>query len=71
MTNLRYSEAPWLTPSSVTAATSMCGGSSPLTGTTASEFEQQITDLQGFLGENWKAGVGKTGNPCTRSRSCW
>ena len=35
-----------------------------LTGTSAHEFEQQITDLEPFLDENWKAGVSpKTGNP--------
>jgi hypothetical protein len=63
MTNLRYSEAPWLTPSSVTAATSMVWRELALGGNTASEFEQQITDLQPFLAENWRAAVGKTGNP--------
>src|SRR5947209_14108318 len=63
MTNLRYSEAPWLTPSSVTAATSMVWRELALTGNTASEFEQQITDLQPFLAENWRATVGKAGNP--------
>jgi hypothetical protein len=63
MTNLRYSEAPWLTPSSVTAATSMVWRELALTGSTASEFEQQITDLQPFLAENWRATVGKAGNP--------
>jgi hypothetical protein len=63
ITNLRYSEAPWLTPSSVTAATSMVWRELALTGNTASEFEQQITDLQPFLAENWRAGTGKAGNP--------
>ncbi len=63
MTNLRYSEAPWLTPGSVTAATSMVWRELALTGNTASEFEQQITDLQPFLSENWKAAIGKSGNP--------
>jgi hypothetical protein len=63
MTNLRYSEAPWLTPNSVTAATSMVWRELALTGNTASEFEQQITELQPFLAENWKATTGKSGNP--------
>jgi len=63
ITNLRYSEAPWLTPNSVTAATSMVWRELALTGGTASEFEQQITDLQPFLAENWRATVGKAGNP--------
>ena len=35
-----------------------------LTGNTSHEFEEQITELQPFLAENWKARVSaKTGNP--------
>ena len=64
MTNLYYSEAPWLTPKSVTAATSLVWKEVSLTGTTSSEFEQQITELQPFLNENWRATVSKaSGNP--------
>jgi len=64
MTNLYYSEAPWLTPKSVTAATSLVWKEVALTGSTSSEFEQQITELQPFLNENWRATVSKTsGNP--------
>jgi hypothetical protein len=64
MTNLYYSEAPWLTPRSVTAATSLVWKEVALTGATSSEFEQQITELQPFLNENWRASVSKTsGNP--------
>jgi hypothetical protein len=64
MTNLYYSEAPWLTPKSVSAATSLVWKEVALTGSTSSEFEQQITELQPFLNENWKATVNKTsGNP--------
>lgn len=64
MTNLYYSEAPWLTPRSVTAATSLVWKEVALTGSTSSEFEQQITELQPFLNENWRASVSKTsGNP--------
>jgi SAM-dependent methyltransferase len=57
MTNLYYSEAPWLSPKSVTAATSLVWHEVALTGNTASEFEAQITDLQPFLSEHWKARV--------------
>src|SRR5215467_16200412 len=53
MTNLYYSEAPWLSPKSVTAATSLVWKEVALTGSTSSEFEQQITDLQPFLNEHW------------------
>jgi hypothetical protein len=64
MTNLYYSEAPWLTPRSVTAATSLVWKEVALSGSTSSEFEQQITELQPFLNEHWRATVSKTtGNP--------
>src|SRR5213076_3342073 len=64
MTNLYYSEAPWLAPKSVTAATSLVWKEVALTGATSSEFEQQIIDLQPFLNEHWRASVSKTsGNP--------
>jgi SAM-dependent methyltransferase len=64
MTNLYYSEAPWLTPKSVTAATSLVWKEVGLTGSTSNEFEQQITELQPFLNEHWRASVSKTsGNP--------
>ena len=64
MTNLYYSEAPWLSPKSVTAATSLVWKEVALTGATSNEFEQQITELQPFLSEHWRASVSKTsGNP--------
>ena len=57
MTNMYYAEAPWLTPNSVTAATSLVWHELPLTGNTAHDFELQIGDLQAFLGEHWQARV--------------
>ncbi|HKT19738.1 MAG TPA: hypothetical protein VJR47_16935 [Stellaceae bacterium] len=64
LTNMYYSEAPWLTPNSVTAATSLIWHEQSLLGSTAHEFEMQITELQTFLGQNWRAKVSKTtGNP--------
>lgn len=64
LTNMYYSEAPWLTPNSVTAATSLVWHEQSLLGNTAHEFEQQITELQGFLAQNWRAKVSKiSGNP--------
>src|SRR5690242_1299756 len=64
MTNMYYAEAPWLTPRSVAAATSLVWHEVPLAGSTAHEFEDQITALQPFLAENWKAAVSQTsGNP--------
>jgi SAM-dependent methyltransferase len=64
LTNMYYSEAPWLTPNSVTAATSLIWQEQSLLGSTAHEFETQITELQTFLAQNWRAKVSKvSGNP--------
>jgi SAM-dependent methyltransferase len=64
ITNMLYSEAPWLKPNSVTSATSLVWHELSLTGNTAHEFEAQIGDLQPFLSEHWRARVsGGTGNP--------
>lgn len=64
MTNMYYAEAPWLTPNSVAAATSLVWHELALTGNTSHHFEQQITALQPFLAENWKARISaKSGNP--------
>jgi hypothetical protein len=64
MTNLRYAEAPWLAPESVSAATSMMWKELALTGDTAAEFEEQIAALSPFLAQNWQARVSTTsGNP--------
>ena len=64
LTNMYYSEAPWLTVKSTAAANSLVWNEVALTGNTSHEFEEQITGLQDFLSENWKAGVSpKTGNP--------
>lgn len=64
MTNLYYSEAPWLAPKSVDAATSMVWHEVALRGNTSAEFEAQITELQPFLAAHWQARISKTtGNP--------
>src|SRR5258708_3062720 len=64
MTNRSYGEAAGLTPKSVTAARSLVWKEVALTGATSSEFEQQITELQPFLNEHWRASVSKaSGNP--------
>ena len=64
LTNLAYADAPWLHVKSVSAASSLVWHEVALTGTTAHKFGEQITDLESFLAENWKAGVSqKTGNP--------
>src|SRR5215470_2615910 len=64
LTNLAYADAPWLTVKSMSAASTLVWHELPLTGNSAHRFEEQITDLEPFLAENWKAGVSaKTGNP--------
>src|SRR5690242_918137 len=64
LTNLAYAEAPWLNVKSLTAATSLLWKEVAMDGTSAHSFEQQITALEPFLAENWKARVSqKSGNP--------
>ena len=64
LTNMYYSEAPWLTVKSAAAAGSLVWNEVPLTGNSSHDFEEQITGLQDFLSDNWKAGVSaKSGNP--------
>jgi len=64
LTNLYYSEAPWLTPKSKAAAEKLIWKEVGLSGNSSHEFEEQLTELQSFLSENWKAKVSaKTGNP--------
>jgi len=64
ITNMYYSEAPWLTPRDVAAATSMVWHEAPLTGTTSHEFSEQIAALEPFLAKNWQARHSpRTGNP--------
>jgi hypothetical protein len=60
---MSYSEAPWLTPGSVTSATSLVWHELALTGGTAHDFEEQIGELQPFLAEHWRARTGRGGNP--------
>jgi hypothetical protein len=64
LTNLAYADAPWLAVKSMTAATSLVWHELSLSGNTAYRFQEQITGLEPFLAENWKARVSaKTGNP--------
>lgn len=64
VTNLFYTEAPWLAPQTVSAATSMVWKDVTLRGTTAHEFAEQIDDLEPFLSEFWQARPSaRTGNP--------
>jgi hypothetical protein len=64
LTNLNYSDAPWLAVKSLSAASSMIWHEMRLQGNNAFTFDKQIADLEPFLGDAWKAGVSpKTGNP--------
>jgi hypothetical protein len=64
LTNMYYTEAPWLTPKSLPAATSMIWHEVALSGSTAHEFSEQIVALEAFLAENWQARANpKSGNP--------
>ena len=64
MTNMNYAEAPWLTPNSVVAASSLVWKEVALRGNCAADFDEQIAELQPFLAENWGATVSKkSGNP--------
>ena len=55
VTNMYYTEAPWLTPKALSAATSLVWHEVALTGTTAAEFSEQIAALEPFLAKNWQA----------------
>ena len=64
VTNMYYTEAPWLTPRTVPAATSMVWHEVPLTGGTSHDFAEQIAALEPFLAKNWQAKHSpRTGNP--------
>jgi len=64
MTNMHYAEAPWLTPKSPQAAANLVWHEVALTGSTSHQFERQITELQPFLSEHWRARISaKSGNP--------
>jgi len=64
LTNLAYAEAPWLAVKSLSAAASIVWKDVPLSGNSAHAFEEQITALEPFLAENWKAKVSPvSGNP--------
>ncbi|HLK48827.1 MAG TPA: hypothetical protein VKT49_11865 [Bryobacteraceae bacterium] len=64
MTNMKYDEAPLLTPNDAGALENLVWHEVELKGTTAGQFDEQITALQPFLAENWRAGISpKSGNP--------
>ena len=63
LTNLRYSEAPRLTPGSTVDAAAMQWKEVALIGSSAHEFDEQITDLQSWLANAWSMRINpQTGN---------
>ena len=55
LTNMYYSEAPWLTPKNDEAKENVVWQEVPLSGSTAHDFDEQIKSLDGFLVKNWQA----------------
>lgn len=64
LTNMYYSEAPWLRPRSPSAASSLIWRELALEGNTSHGFEEQIHDLHDFLTDAWRTTISaKSGNP--------
>ena len=63
LTNMNYSEAPWLTPKSKVNAEKVVWQEVALKGTCSYDFEHQIAELQPFLAQNWQMKLGAAGNP--------
>jgi SAM-dependent methyltransferase len=64
MTNMKYDEAPLLTPNDPAAVGRVVWHEVELKGNTAGQFDDQITALQPFLSEHWRARISpKSGNP--------
>ena len=64
VTNLYYTESPWLMPRSLEAAASLNWQVVKLAGSTTHEFDTQIEALQPILDHGWQARASaKTGNP--------
>ncbi len=63
LTNLYYSESPWLTTRSSAAAGAFVWKEVALQGNCSHDFARQMVDLEPFLSENWQARIGKHGNP--------
>jgi SAM-dependent methyltransferase len=68
VTNLPYSEAPWLRPDSPIAASQMVWHEVALEGSTAGDFEEAIAGLQPFLEQHWQVEVSsRTGHPVNKT----
>ena len=64
LTNMLYSEAPWLRPGSSAMRARLNWLEMPLEGSTAFEFDEQIRDLERHIQDRWKTTPSeRTGNP--------
>ena len=64
LTNMLYSEAPWLRPRSSAMQARLNWLEAPLEGSTAFEFDEQISDLGQYVQDWWKTSPSeRTGNP--------
>ena len=64
VTNLYYTESPWLMPRSLAAAASLNWQVVRLAGSTSHEFDEQIAALQPLLDHGWQVKASETtGNP--------
>ena len=64
ITNMLYSEAPWLRPRRAEAAEQVSWRDVALNGSTAFEFDQQIRDLVPQMVDDWQVRLSeRTGNP--------
>ena len=64
MTNLFYSEAPWLHPNNPEIAEQLVWKTIALDGQSSIGFQEQLRDLDPFLVDNWQVKSSeKTGNP--------
>ena len=64
LTNMLYSEAPWLRPGSNSKQARLNWLEVPLEGSTAYEFDEQISDLERIVQDWWQTTPSeRTGNP--------
>ncbi len=64
ITNMHYSEAPWLCPNTPEKQQRLVTHTVPLSGRDSYGFGEQLRDLDGFLADHWSTSASeKTGNP--------
>lgn len=70
VTNMNYSEAPWLRPNTPEKAADLAWTEVPLDGSSAEDFDRQIEDLTPMIAALWQVRSSeKTGNPIYRRPS--